>query len=53
MEAFESSTARRKEESRRPYEKPALRIFGSVTAITSQFTRDMGAMDGGPNNLKT
>ena len=38
---------------RRPYEQPALRVFGSVSAITSAFSREMGAMDGGPNNLKT
>jgi len=38
---------------RRPYEQPTLRVFGSVSAITSAFSRDMGAMDGGPNNLKT
>lgn len=38
---------------RRPYEKPALRVFGSVTAITAQLNREKGAKDGGPNNFKT
>ena len=40
-------------EPRQPYEQPALRVFGTVTAITAQFARDKGAKDGGPNNFKT
>ena len=48
-----TSTERDREDSKRPYERPALRVFGSVSAMTGQFTKDMGEMDGGPNNLKT
>jgi hypothetical protein len=38
---------------RRPYTRPVLTVFGSVTAITA--TNSMGgqAKDGGPNNIKT
>jgi hypothetical protein len=32
---------------------PLLRVFGSVSTLTSAMSRDKGAMDGGPNNLKT
>jgi hypothetical protein len=46
-------TVERNGDIRLQYEKPALRVFGSVAALTAQLTRDMGAMDGGPNNVKT
>jgi hypothetical protein len=38
---------------RLPYERPLLRVFGSVAALTAALAMDAGAMDGGPNNLKT
>ena len=38
---------------KKTYESPSLRVFGTVSALTAQFTRDKGNMDGGPNNLKT
>jgi hypothetical protein len=39
--------------NRRPYRQPALRVFGSVAAITATISMDGNAMDGGPNNIKT
>jgi hypothetical protein len=38
---------------KKTYDLPSLRVFGTVTALTAQFSRDKGSMDGGPNNLKT
>ena len=38
---------------KKTYQSPRLRVFGTVTALTAQFSRDKGIMDGGPNNLKT
>ena len=38
---------------RRPYQRPVLRVFGSVTAITATLSMDGQAKDGGPNNIKT
>jgi hypothetical protein len=38
---------------RKPYRPPALRVFGSVTAITASLNKDGQLKDGGPNNLKT
>jgi hypothetical protein len=39
--------------NRRPYRHPALRVFGSVAAITATLSMDGTAKDGGPNNIKT
>jgi hypothetical protein len=39
--------------ARRPYEKPTLRVFGSVAAITATTSMAGQAKDGGPNNIKT
>ena len=39
--------------ARRPYSRPQLRDFGSVTAITATLSMDGVQKDGGPNNLKT
>jgi hypothetical protein len=39
--------------NRRPYRRPALRVFGPVAAITATISMDGNAMDGGPNNIKT
>ena len=39
--------------ARAPYQTPTLRVFGTITAITSQLNRDGRARDGGPNNFKT
>jgi hypothetical protein len=33
--------------------KPALRVFGTVAAITAAATKTGAVKDGGPNNLKT
>jgi len=38
---------------RRPYRHPALRVFGTVAALTATISMDGQAMDGGPNNIKT
>jgi hypothetical protein len=38
---------------RQPYERPVLRIFGTVTDITASVSMDGKQKDGGPNNLKT
>jgi hypothetical protein len=39
--------------NRRPYRHPALRVFGSVAAITASASMDGQLMDGGPNSSKT
>ena len=38
---------------RRPYTRPVLTVFGSVTAITATNSMAGQAKDGGPNNIKT
>lgn len=38
---------------RQPYERPVLRVFGTVTDITASVAMDGKQKDGGPNNLKT
>jgi hypothetical protein len=38
---------------RLPYTKPALRVFGTVAAMTAAASMSGAVMDGGPNNLKT
>ena len=39
--------------AKKPYAAPALRVFGSVAAITATLAMDGQLKDGGPNNLKT
>lgn len=53
MEKPQPAAPESTEQRRKPYEPPSLRVFGSVAAITAQFSRDMGSKDGGPNNFKT
>jgi hypothetical protein len=48
-----TDTAMQTAAGKKTYESPSLRVFGTVSALTAQFTRDKGQMDGGPNNLKT
>jgi hypothetical protein len=38
---------------RRPYTRPVLTVFGSVTAITATNSMNGQAKDGGPNNIQT
>lgn len=36
-----------------PYEKPVLRIFGGVAAMTGTLNMSSNTRDGGPTNTKT
>jgi hypothetical protein len=39
--------------ARQPYIAPVLRVFGSITAVTSAIDMSGAVKDGGPNNIKT